>query len=125
MADPTAEFFAAINQREHEPLLEKVSGTVRADIVSGDQVEHWFVSIDRGAITVSNQDLEADCVFEADKATFDRIASGEANAVALVMRGAVAVKGNAELLVLFQRLFPGPPGQREQPVAAGYARRHQ
>jgi hypothetical protein len=124
MADPTADFFGAIAQRDHEPLLEKVSGTVRVDITAGDQVEHWYVSIANGDVTVSNTAAEADCMIQADKETFDRIARGEANAMALGLRGALAVRGNGDLLVLFQRLFPGPPAQREQPVAAGYARRH-
>ena len=111
--------------RGHEPLLAKVSGTVRAELTSGDQVEHWFVSIANGDVTVSNAPDEADCVFQIDKETFDRVASGEANAMALTLRGAMVISGNVELLALFQRLLPGPPGQREQPVAAGYARRHE
>jgi hypothetical protein len=125
MPDPTADFFGAIAERGHERLLEKVSGTVRADLTSGDRAEHWFVSIAHGDMTVSNAADEADCVIQTEKETFDRVASGEANAMALTLRGAIVVRGNVELLALFQRLFPGPPGQREQPVAAGYARRQE
>jgi putative sterol carrier protein len=123
MASPTEEFFTALEKRGHEPLLEKVSGTVRIDAVSGEQTDHWFVRFHKGDIAVSREDSEADCVVRADIETLDRINRGEANAFAMVLRGAVHVEGNAELLVLFQRLFPGPPGQREQPTTAGYARR--
>jgi predicted lipid carrier protein YhbT len=124
MADPTADFFSALGQRGHEPLLEKISGTVRADVAIGDQPERWLVTIDRGDISVSRSDAKADCVIQGDKETFDRLCSGEANAMAMVLRGALVIDGNVELLALFQRLFPGPPGQREQPITAGYARRH-
>jgi putative sterol carrier protein len=123
VADPTADFFGALAQREHEPLLEKASGTVRVDITDTDPPDHWFVVIDKGELSVSRSDVDADCVIQANKEAFDRIASGEANAMAMVLRGAVAISGSAELMVLFQRLFPGPPAQREQPVTAGYARR--
>jgi len=123
MADPTAEFFGALARRRHEPFLEKTSGTVRLDLSSGDRIDHWLVSINRGDLTVSNRNAEADCVIRTDKETFDRIASGEANALATFMRGAMELEGSAELLVLFTRLFPGPPGQREQATPAGYASR--
>ena len=124
MAGPTTEFFEALEQRGHEPLLERTSGTVRADITDGDQSEHWLVSIAKGDLAVSSSDADADCVIQADRAVFDRIVNGEANAMALTLRGAITVQGNVDLLLLFQRLFPGPPAQREQPIAAGYARRH-
>jgi len=123
MPDPTRDFFAALHERGHEPLLEKISGTVRVDVTEGDQAEHWFVTIDQGDVSVSSQNAPADCVLRADRQTLDRIVSGEANAMAMGLRGAIGIQGNAELLVLFQRLFPGPPTQREQPVEAGYARR--
>jgi predicted lipid carrier protein YhbT len=123
MADSTADFFAAIALRGHEPMLAKTSGTVRVDVVSGRQTDHWLISINKGDLAVSNDHVEADCVIRADKEVFDRIASGEANAMATFMRGAMEVEGDAELLLLFTRLFPGPPNRRELPAAAGYARR--
>jgi predicted lipid carrier protein YhbT len=123
MADSTAAFFAAIALRGHEPMLAKTSGTVRVDVISGGQADHWLVSINKGDLAVSNDHAEADCVIRADKEVFDRIASGEANAMATFMRGAMELEGDAELLWLFSRLFPAPPSHREVPAAPGYARR--
>ena len=48
-------------------------------------------------------------------------AGGTVNATAAVLRGEVAIDGNWELLVLFQRLLPGPPGSRK-PTAEGNGR---
>src|SRR3954470_6541343 len=100
MPDATRDFFATLHERGHEPLLEKISGTVRVDVTDGEQIEHWYVVIDRGDVTVSSQNTPADCVLRADRQTFDRIASGEANAMAMGLRGAIAIQGNVELLVL-------------------------
>ena len=119
MASPTEEFFAALEKRGHEPLLEKASGTVRIDLVTGEQTDHWLVSINKGDIAVSRESSEADCVIRSETEMFDRIASGEANAYATVLRGAAQVEGNAELLRVVPTALPRPPGQRDQPTSAG------
>ena len=54
----------------------------------------------------------ADCVIRAEKTLFDGITRGETSAVAAVLRGDIVIEGDRELLVLFQRLFPGPRGER-------------
>jgi hypothetical protein len=36
------------------------------------------------------------------------MAAGKVNAFAAALRGAIAVEGDPRLLVLFQRLLPGP-----------------
>ena len=58
-----------------------------------------------------------------DRALFQRLANGEVNAMAALLRGAIAVEGDPQLLVMFQRLLPGPPGSRDPRHAAGYAKR--
>ena len=37
-ADPTVRFFDQLSRRGHEPLLRKLSGSVRFDIVDGKRV---------------------------------------------------------------------------------------
>jgi hypothetical protein len=46
--------------------------------------------------------------------------TGETNALAAYLRGAVEVEGDPELLLRFQRIFPGPPVRRRKarPAAA-------
>ena len=51
------------------------------------------------------------------------MASGKVNAMAAVLRGDLAVEGNAELLVLFQRLLPGPPRRRRKLASTAAGRR--
>ena len=67
------------------------------------------MEIDRGDLAVSHRNAKADCVIRAEKALFDRIATGEENAVAAVLRGAIDIEGNRQLLVIFQRVFPAGP----------------
>ena len=124
MTDPTAEFFGELSERGHEPLLQKATGTVRFDLVDGKRTDRWLVTVRKGDVAVSRRNVRADCVMRADKAFFDRVATGELSAVAAVLRGELAVEGDWRLLVLVRRLFPGPPGTPKKGRAAGYARRH-
>jgi putative sterol carrier protein len=112
MTDATVEFFGALEERGHDPLLEHVKGTMRFELADGKRVDRWFLTVDNGDLDVSRRNRSADCTFRADKALFDGIAGGEVNATAAVLRGAVAVDGEWKLLVMFQRLLPGPPAKR-------------
>jgi putative sterol carrier protein len=104
--DPTARFFDQLSARGDEPLLQGASGRTRIDIVDGKRTVHWLVSVDHGKIAVSKKNAPADCVMRAEKAVFDKVASGAMNAVAAVLRGDIGVEGDWRLLVRMQRLFP-------------------
>jgi putative sterol carrier protein len=107
MATETARLFNSLRDRGHEPLLEHASGTLCFEL--GDQPDdRWFVSVDNGDVSVSHENGAADCTVHASTQLFDELAAGRANATAAMLRGAVTVEGDPELLVLFQRLFPGP-----------------
>jgi putative sterol carrier protein len=108
-ADTTTEFFESLSRRTHDPMLEQAVGTIRFDLARSDGVDRWFVAVDKGDFAVSHQRRRADCTVRAAKRLFDRVAGGEVNAMAAVLRGAIEVDGDAEFLTLFQRLFPGPP----------------
>jgi hypothetical protein len=123
LTDPTAAFFEELGRRGHDRLLEKASGTVRVDLAVGKSTQRWLVSVSNGDVAVSRRNGSADCVLRADKRLFDKLVTGDANAIAAMLRGALAVEGHIELLVLFQRLFPGPPRGRRKGRAAGFARR--
>jgi hypothetical protein len=107
MTDATIEFFDDLAQRGHEPLLGNASGTMRFDVANGKKTETWFVTIDRGDLTVSRSGGAADSTLVATKALFDRLASGRASAVAEVLRGTLTIEGDWRLLVLFRRILPG------------------
>lgn len=123
MTGATAEFFDELGRRGYEPLLRKAKGSVRFDLVDGKRIDRRLVTIDKGNLTVSRKNVAADCVICADEALFGRVAAGELNAVAAVMRGELAVDGDWRLVVLIQRLFPGPRKARATRRAAGYAKR--
>ena len=108
MKDPTAQFFEELGQRGHEPLLGNASGTMRFDIANGKSAEHWFVSIDKGKLAVSQSSAAADCTLGASKALFDQLAVGKGSPVAAVLRGTLSIEGDWRLLVLFRRILPGP-----------------
>jgi hypothetical protein len=110
------DFFADLERRGHEPMLRRVSATVRWDILDGDRTEHRLVRIHHGDVRVAVSDEPADCVIIAERAVCDDVASGRSSALAALLRGAAAIDGDFELMVLAQRLFPRTPG-----VSAGRA----
>jgi putative sterol carrier protein len=108
MADATTEFMNELGSRGHDPLLRKMNETVRFDLGKGGKTDRWLVRIENGDLTVSHKGGAADTVITADREVFDRMASGEANPVAAVLRGDVGWEGAWKSLVAVQRLFPGP-----------------
>jgi hypothetical protein len=108
-ADPTAAFFDELAQRGYDPVVGQGQGTVRFDLVDDGRTVRWLVAIDLGRIAVSRKNERADCVIHTRKALFDRIATGEVNAWAAMLRGQIGVEGDPQVLVVFQRLLPGPP----------------
>jgi SCP-2 sterol transfer family len=123
--DSIAEFFDDLACRGHDPLLRKVTGSARFDVVAGKRTECWLVNIDKGDIRVSRGTAAADSVLRAEKATFEGLVTGELNPMAAVLRGEVLVEGDPRLVVRLQRLFPRPQGGRAQALAAGSARREE
>ena len=109
-SDAVTAFFEELAAREHDPRLTKGRGTVCVELTNGTDSEPWLVTIDRGAVTVLQGTGNADCTLRTSRELFERVVTGEVNAVAAVLRGAIAIHGNWHLLVLFQRLFPSPPG---------------
>ena len=70
---------------------------------------------------MSRGDGAADCVVTTDRPLFEAIVRGEKNAMAAILRGEIGIKGDPELLVLFQRVFAGPAEsiQRREAALAG------
>jgi putative sterol carrier protein len=114
VADPTAEFFADLAERGREPLLQNAAGTLRLELTHGKRTERWLVELDKGEVSVSRRNAAADSVVRTTKALFDRLARGEANAFAAYLRGEVDGEGDLALILLFQRLLPGPPVKRKR-----------
>lgn len=111
VSDATAEFFERLSSRGHDERFESVTGTIRFELANDEKADGWLVSIARGDIDVSRKRGAADCTVRAPTDVLDAVVRGEQNAMAAVLRGAVAVEGDSKILVRFQRLFPSPPAQ--------------
>jgi putative sterol carrier protein len=111
--DPTAALFQELVSQGPSPMLHHVSGTIRIDLHNGPEVEHWYVTLDKGGVAVSHRNTKADAVMRAEKKLFDGMCKGTVNADAAVLRGVLDVEGNLGLLTSFARLFPGPPRSRD------------
>jgi predicted lipid carrier protein YhbT len=112
-ADGIAQFFQKLDRREHGPLLAKVTGRVRFDLIEAGRPDRWVVALDRGDTTVLHKGGPADCTIRADRALFEALCGGEENAMAAVLRGALVCTGDVELFFAIQRIFPGPPRDRQ------------
>jgi hypothetical protein len=117
-ADGVVEFFEELGRREHDPLLAKVSGRVRFDLVDAGPPDRWLVAVEKGDTTVLHKGGPADCTVRANRELFERLCRGEENAMAAVLRGALVCTGEVELLFAIQRIFPGPPPE-QQPQGRG------
>ena len=112
------DFLAGLAARGHEPLLAKTTGRVCLELSDADAEEPRLVCIDNGHIDVVAGDIGADCTLRASRETFERVATGEVNAMAAVLRGEIEIGGDWELLVRFQRLFPIAPDRATMPAGA-------
>jgi putative sterol carrier protein len=109
-ADVITDFFQALASGRPHPELENAKGTLRFDLSdTRKRTARWLVALENGTVTVSRRNAKANCIVRADKAVFDRVASGKQNAMAALLRGAIEVEGDPALLLSFQRLFPAPP----------------
>jgi putative sterol carrier protein len=108
MTNATTRFFERLAARGHEPRLEKVRASLRFDLENGKKRNRWHVAVDKGEIAVSHKNAHADCIVRADSSVFEGIARGEVNPVAAVLRGAIDIEGDPELLMLLVRLSPAP-----------------
>ena len=105
VTDPTEAFFADLARGDRDPRLARLTGSIRFDLVSGADTEHWRVEIDDGRFAVSRGVEPADAVLTLDRPLFDAFVTGRANAWAAILRGAVGVEGDLHLLMMFQARF--------------------
>ncbi len=111
MASHTDAFFQELGARGHEPALRSRTATIRFEIADGADVDCHSVAIDKGniAVTSPGDPADADCTLRAGHQLFERIASGEANAMAAMLRGELIADGDPELLIATRKLLPTSP----------------
>jgi predicted lipid carrier protein YhbT len=109
-ADAVMQLFDRIRRLGRVEALADVTGSLRFDIDQGGQNDAWLVSVHNGQISVEHRDGEADCVVQLDGELLARMATGQANAMTALLRADMMVTGDVQLLVLLERLLPGPAG---------------
>jgi putative sterol carrier protein len=102
----------SLPSRGDDPVLHQLSGTIRFDLRDGKAVESWFLQLDKGDVKVSRRKAKADCVAAMETELCDALVTGGTNGFAAALRGDIELEGEVALLLEFQRLFPGPPGDR-------------
>ena len=70
-----------------------------------DGAGSWFVDVDDGKVTVTEDGGEADCTISTSSETFLKIANGEQNPTAAYMSGKLKVKGDMGQAMKLQKLF--------------------
>jgi len=109
--DLSEEFFERISATP-QPLLHEVSATIRIDLDDDHrQGMVWLLRVDHGRVHVARRPGRADAVIHTDRALFEHLVTGEANALTAALRGRLRMEGDLRLLVAFSRLMPSPPGR--------------
>jgi SCP-2 sterol transfer family len=109
MTEVATTFFDSLQARGYEPLLAKGTGSLLFEAVDGDETERWFVTITKGEIAVSQEGDQPTCTIRGPRRLFNSITEGRTNAMAAALRGELLLEGDPGLLLMFSRLFPGPP----------------
>ena len=114
MPSATAQMFEHLAERGHIDVLDKVRGTLRFEIADSEPCEQYFVTITDGDIhVVPGAGTEPpSCLIRGSQAVLEKVARGEMNAIAAVLRGELVIDGDLQLLMSVQRVFPGPPGMK-------------
>lgn len=123
MTEAGGELFERLGEAGHMPVMKQTSATMLFELLGGKRIVRWRVIVDKGQVSVARGNGPADCVMRADRELFGRMAAGKVNAFAAVLRGAVTIEGDPRLLVLFQRLLPGPSSPRPAARQAEKGRR--
>jgi hypothetical protein len=111
-SDPVSRFFAALAQPGHLATFEGESATLRFDVLEGERVDRWYLTVINGDVTVTRRNRPADVVVRIRRPDIEAIVTGRLNAQAALLRGLMTFEGNIAALMMFQRCLPGPPGSK-------------
>jgi len=141
VVSPIDRFFGGLAEAGHIATFERETATIRFDLLDREnlddqnrdrheRVEHWYLTMADGEVTVTRQDWPADdrpaddrpadAIVRARRPDFEAIVTGRLNAQAAILRGLATCEGNMAAVVMFQRCLPGPPGStgRVAPISA-------
>jgi len=111
--DAIAQLFDRVSHLGRVDLLNEVTGSLRFDVAQDEQVvDQWTILAHNGQLSVEHRGGDADCVVSLDRQLLAGMAGGQANAMTALLRGDMMVTGDVQLLVLLERLLPGPAAAR-------------
>jgi len=119
-SDPISQFFAVLTQPGHIATFEGESATLRFDVLDGERVDRWYLTVANGDVAVARRNSPADVVVRIQRRYFEEIVTGRLNAQAALLRGLLTFDGDIAALMMFQRCLPGPPGStgRVAPISS-------
>jgi hypothetical protein len=121
-ADPDLvdEFFDELGRRGHDPLLDRLDGIGRFEVLTDGKADFWTVTVKDGCPTVSHGDVEtdADWLLRADREVFNQLITGEVGSLAATLNGRLDFLPTdpSKRFGLITRLFAGPPEARGRRV---------
>jgi len=118
--DPISEFFASLAAPGYIETFAGESATLRFDVSSGSKMQHWYLTISNGHVTVTRDNDPADAIVKIERPHLEDIVRGRLNAQAAMLRQVLAVEGSMAALMMFQRCLPGPRGStgRVAPISS-------
>ena len=102
MAESVQEFFDGLASRAD---AEKTAGMNNSYLFDIEGAGQWLVSVQDGAISVSEGGAEADTTITTTEDSFMAIVRGEQNPTTAYMTGKLKIKGDMGAAMKLQKLF--------------------
>lgn len=102
MPQSPREFFESLESRVDPAKAAGLNASYRFEI---DGAGTWFVEVDDGKVSVSENGGDADTTISTSAETFTKIANGEQNPTSAYMSGKLKVKGDMGQAMKLQKLF--------------------
>ena len=102
MPDSVQDFFANLADRAD---ASKTAGMTNSYVFDIEGAGQWTVSVDDGAVTVTEGTGDADATISASEETFAKIVAGEQNPTSAYMTGKLKIKGDMGAAMKLQKLF--------------------
>jgi predicted lipid carrier protein YhbT len=120
VSDPISKFFASLAAPGYIATFAGESATLRFDVTSGSKMQHWYLTISNGNVTVTRDNSPADAIVRIEHPDMEDIVRGRLNAQAAMLRQVLTVEGSMAALMMFQRCLPGPSGStgRVAPISS-------
>ncbi|WP_442933709.1 SCP2 sterol-binding domain-containing protein [Micromonospora sp. CPCC 206060] len=131
-SDSATAFFERISGSRPPLLPDHVTATYRIDLEHEGQTTHWFLSIDRGTVRVSQEWRGVTAVMRTSMDFFDRLVRGKVNLYAASLRNDIILEGedNTTLAVSLRKIIAGlapvrDPSEATAPAGGGDERLRQ